>query len=328
MRKQLLSLLALLLMAAGGAVAQNAHSVNARELTRTPSGTWMLNQMPGWSGQLEITLREAFRLDSIPLTWTVMVAGVDKTADVTAYTAEEGPDTLGWLNVLEGDTVELVPPTVVKPTVKNVTLTDNSAPAALPTAAVTTAPTATTGNIVAGTATALVSAGTAEGGTMMYKVTTENTQPTTTEGFSATVPTAASLSAMGTYYVWYYVQGDADHSDSEISASAVAVTVAPQYYNKLTQINDNYDDQVYLLKQLGRGRQAYNSSLTAAQAYALATYQAAIDGQAVYVIMSSQNDGYDIHYAVSTDASATEHTAYIYTICNESNPVRMYYVAQ
>ena len=132
MRKQLLSLLALLLMAAGGAVAQNANSVNARELTRTPSGTWMLNQMPGWSGQLEITLREAFRLDSIPLTWTVMVAGVDKTADVTAYTAEEGPDTLGWLNVLEGDTVELVPPTVVKPTVKNVTLTDNSAPAALP----------------------------------------------------------------------------------------------------------------------------------------------------------------------------------------------------
>ena len=129
MRKQLLSLFALLLMVAGGAVAQNANSVNAREFTRTPSGTWMLNQMPGWSGQLEITLREAFRLDSIPLTWTVMVAGVDKTSLVTAYTAEEGPDTLGWLNVLEGDTVELVPPTVVKPTVKNVTLTDNSVPA-------------------------------------------------------------------------------------------------------------------------------------------------------------------------------------------------------
>ena len=131
MRKQLLSLLALLLMAAGGAVAQNANSVNAREFTRTPSGTWMLNQMPGWSGQLEITLREAFRLDSIPLTWTVMVAGVDKSAQVTPYTAEEGPDTLGWLNVLEGDTVELVPPTVVKPTVKNVTLVDSDEPPAV-----------------------------------------------------------------------------------------------------------------------------------------------------------------------------------------------------
>ena len=144
MKKQLFSLLALLLMAAGGAVAQNANSVNAREFTRTPSGTWMLNQMPGWSGQLEITLREAYRLDSIPLTWTVMVAGVDKTADVTAYTPNEGPDTLGWLNVLEGDTVELVPPTAVKPTVKDVELVNNSTPAATLVTALTLNTTATT----------------------------------------------------------------------------------------------------------------------------------------------------------------------------------------
>ena len=102
----------------------------------------------------------------------------------------------------------------------------------------------------------------------------------------------------------------------------------PEYYNKLTKNNDSYDDQVYLLKQLGRGMQAYNFSLTAAQAYALATYQATIDGKAVYVIMSSQNEGYTIHYALSTDAAATEHTADLYAIYNESNPVRMYYVAQ
>ena len=102
----------------------------------------------------------------------------------------------------------------------------------------------------------------------------------------------------------------------------------PEYYNKLTKINDNFSDQVFLLKQLGRGRQAYNSSLTAAQAYALATYQASIDGRPVYVIMSSLDNGYEIHYAVSTDASATEHTAGLYDLCSESNPVRMYYVAQ
>ena len=103
----------------------------------------------------------------------------------------------------------------------------------------------------------------------------------------------------------------------------------PEYYDKLTKINDSFDDQVYVLKQLGRGRTSYNSSLTAAQAYALATYQAAIDGQAVYVIMSSQNSGYEIHYAVSTDASATEHTADLYDICDPDSPaVRMYYVAQ
>ena len=103
----------------------------------------------------------------------------------------------------------------------------------------------------------------------------------------------------------------------------------PEYYDKLTKINDSFDDQVRVLKNLGRGITPYNSSLTAAQAYALATYQAAIDGQAVYVIMSSQNSGYDIHYAVSTDASATEHTADLYDICDPDSPaVRMYYVAQ
>ena len=98
-------------------------------------------------------------------------------------------------------------------------------PAALPAATVATAPTATA-NVTAGSTTALVTAGTAEGGTMMYLVTTTNTQPATTEGFSATVPTAESLNAAGTYYVWYFAAGDAEHSDSEISASAVAVTVA------------------------------------------------------------------------------------------------------
>ncbi len=77
---------------------------------------------------------------------------------------------------------------------------------AKPAANVATAPTATA-DVTAGTTTALVSAGEAEGGTMMYKVTTENTQPASTDGFSATVPTAESLAA-GTYYVWYYVQAD------------------------------------------------------------------------------------------------------------------------
>ena len=95
-------------------------------------------------------------------------------------------------------------------------------------AKVTTAPTATTGTIAAGSTTALVTAGVADGGTMMYQATTTNTKPTSTTGFSATVPTAAPLAA-GTYYVWYYAKADATHVDSEISASAVAVTVTDVY---------------------------------------------------------------------------------------------------
>ena len=97
-------------------------------------------------------------------------------------------------------------------------------PATLPAATITTAPVATTGDIIAGSATALVTAGVADGGTMMYRVTTTDTKPTTTDGFSATIPTAATLAA-DTYYVWYYVKADADHSDSEIAATAIAVTV-------------------------------------------------------------------------------------------------------
>ena len=141
------------------------------------------------------------------------------------------------------------------------------------------------------------------------------------------ITTAGKNKAMGIIVEDYSTKPAGSYTDT-VTFTAKVEDAVPEYYNKLTKINDNFMDQVFLLKQLGRGRQAYNSSLTAAQAYALATYQAAIDGKPVYVIMSSQDYGYEIHYAVSTDASATEHKADLYNICNESNPVRMYYIAQ
>ena len=101
-------------------------------------------------------------------------------------------------------------------------------PATPPAATITTAPVATPGSIVAGSATDLVTAGVADGGTMMYEATATNTKPTTTDGFSATIPTAATLAA-GTYYVWYYAKADAQHSDSEIAATAIKVTVKAIY---------------------------------------------------------------------------------------------------
>jgi len=92
-----------------------------------------------------------------------------------------------------------------------------------PAATVATAPTAAAAIIEAGSTTALVGAGTANGGTMMYAVTTTNTKPTSTDGFSASIPTAQGRTA-GTYYVWYYAKADAEHSDSEI-AGPVSVTL-------------------------------------------------------------------------------------------------------
>ena len=92
-----------------------------------------------------------------------------------------------------------------------------------PAATVTTAPTATGAIIEAGSTAALVNAGAANGGTMMYAVTTTNVQPASTADFSATIPTAQGRTA-GTYYVWYYAKADANHGDSEI-AGPVSVTL-------------------------------------------------------------------------------------------------------
>ena len=103
--------------------------------------------------------------------------------------------------------------------------TSEAAPAAKPAATVTTAPTGVA-VVGVGKSTALVSGGVAEGGTLMYAVTTTNTKPTSTAGFSGTVPTAEGITASGKVYVWYYVKGDDTHSDSEIAATAIEVTVA------------------------------------------------------------------------------------------------------
>ena len=85
-----------------------------------------------------------------------------------------------------------------------------------------TAPTATEGDIYPGSSTALVTGGSSINGTLMYKVTAENTKPISTEGFKATV-TAEDCPTAGTYYVWYYIDGTS--VVSPIVDTAVEVTV-------------------------------------------------------------------------------------------------------
>ena len=96
---------------------------------------------------------------------------------------------------------------------------------AKPAATVTTAPTGAA-VVGVGKTTELVSGGVADGGTLMYAVTTTNTKPTSTAGFSDAVPTAKDITASGKVYVWYYVKADDTHSDSEIAATAIEVPVA------------------------------------------------------------------------------------------------------
>ena len=97
--------------------------------------------------------------------------------------------------------------------------------AAKPAATVTTAPTGAA-VVGVGKTTALVSGGVADGGTLWYAVTTTNTKPASTDGFSDAVPTAKDITASGKVYVWYYVKGDDTHTDSEIAATAIEVPVA------------------------------------------------------------------------------------------------------
>ena len=77
-------------------------------------------------------------------------------------------------------------------------------------------------------------------GTVMYLVTTTKEQPTSTEGFSATVPTGAVLTGSyaedQTVYVWYYIKGidaaegvtptaENTFNDSEICETPLTVTL-------------------------------------------------------------------------------------------------------
>ena len=116
-----------------------------------------------------------------------------------------------------------------------------------PAATVTTAPTATAAIIEVGSTAALVNAGAANGGSMMYAVTTTNAQPASTADFSATIPTAQGRTA-GTYYVWYYAKADAEHSDSEI-AGPVSVTlpvITTVTWNSTTVFNSAHRDDMIL----------------------------------------------------------------------------------
>ena len=142
--------------------------------------------------------------------WTV--TDVDSARSATAPAVLQ--------NVMAGDSLVVTAPATLPGKVKSVKAVKYVPPAAT----VTTDPTATAAYIEVGSTAALVNAGTANGGTMMYAVTTTNAQPASTADFSATRPTAQGRTA-GTYYVWFYAKADADHSDSEI-AGPVSVTLA------------------------------------------------------------------------------------------------------
>ena len=72
-----------------------------------------------------------------------------------------------------------------------------------------------------GTAQELVTAGVAEGGTMMYALGENASTAPEASAFTASIPTGVDAK---TYYVWYMVKGDANHNDTK--PACVEATIA------------------------------------------------------------------------------------------------------
>ena len=86
----------------------------------------------------------------------------------------------------------------------------------IPFATVTKAPEGITGLEYTGSAQELVTAGTAQGGTMVYALGNEAAE------YSVSIPTGTDE---GTYRVWYKASGDVDHLDSEPESLDVIITL-------------------------------------------------------------------------------------------------------
>ena len=95
------------------------------------------------------------------------------------------------------------------------------------TATTTKAPVANTDLIYNGQEQALVTAGRTNGGTILYSTTSA------TSGFSSELPKATNA---GTYTVWYKIQGDANHNDSE-AVEISGITIVPK------TVGLNWDDE-------------------------------------------------------------------------------------
>lgn len=187
-------------------------------------------------------------------------------------------------------------------------------------ATVSTAPTAKTG-IKVGEDKAIINAGTADGGTMCYAVTTTNAKPANSDGFSGTVPTAKTLTA-GTYYVWYYVKADDTHIDSEISATAIEVTIAkvtPTFNLSTSSVSFASTDNVNATKQVtitynGDGVLSVSSNNTnkvtaSVNNKTITLTRKSVDGGTVTITVSAAAG---TNYSAATDKTITVNmTAYI-----------------
>jgi hypothetical protein len=85
---------------------------------------------------------------------------------------------------------------------------------------VTKAPKAKTGLVENGKAQELITAGTATGGTMLYALGKDEKTAPDASAFKEAIPSGTNA---GTYYVWYMVKGDANHTDTKPAVITVEI---------------------------------------------------------------------------------------------------------
>ncbi len=168
------------------------------------SGTWTYDGKPHSDSEVTVTEGTLFNGDSL-----VATAGGSETY-VADSKAGNNPVQDGW-KVMNG-TTDVTDNYVITPVAGTLTVVKAESSVTLPAAK--------SGLTYNGGAQALVTAGTAEGGTMQYAFG-QNAETAPTAGWSVAVPAASDA---GTYYVWYMVQGDENHLDTK--AYCVPATIA------------------------------------------------------------------------------------------------------
>jgi hypothetical protein len=88
---------------------------------------------------------------------------------------------------------------------------------------------------------AVVADGAVTGGTLMFAFGTETTYPDLDgDDWQTAIPTAENLDgAGGTTYVWFYIKGDDEHSDTEPRRLTIHVQPEPEYTVSLAEGTDD-----------------------------------------------------------------------------------------
>ena len=119
---------------------------------------------------------------------------------------------------------------------------------------ITSVPTAAKGLEYDSKEHALVSAGTASGGTMKYAVTTDPDADPAALTFSATIPAKTEA---GTYYVWYKAAGDANHTDTSPVKLTVSVADISFYVSDGSKQTYKKADLSFTFRKKGDDNNAY-----------------------------------------------------------------------